>query len=186
MKTIQYAVGCLLAAAMASASATTINMSQTVNPNPDITVTNAAPYFFYHDITTKGYDATTMYVKSATLSIHLMDKATGGNETFSFLIGEGLASAFTGANINNGAQGASYPVDVLAYLTDLGADGKLRVELRAGSGGSYEFADSTLSAEVDMIVTDTDQDPATVPEPVSASLFALGALGAALARRRRA
>ncbi len=161
-----------------------IPITDRIDPSQMPTITAGSPHIFTHDIT-NGLDAFVVgfdTITSAVLSIHLIDNLTKGNEEFSFTIGSGDSKqTFPGMNLNNGALGDWYYVSLGDALIDLIVDGRLRVELTAASG-SYEFADSTLTAEVTRGVV-AQPAPASIPEPGSLLLLGAGLVGLGMTGR---
>ena len=176
----------LATALLAAGTASAIPVTDFVNPSPDLTITTGAPYVFTHDMT-DGLDAFMVgfdTITSAILSVHLIDFVNKGKETFSFTIGNGSAAqTLSGKDINNGSQGVWFEIPLVAALHDLVADGKLNVTLTATSG-SYEFADSRLTAEIMRGVAVQPANPTVVPEPGSLLLLGAGLFGIGMTGRR--
>ncbi len=158
-------IGLLFGAANANA----LIVSDTVDPNPNISITVNSPYTFSHDLINNGFLVGTHAIFNANLLIRLID-ANGDKETFNFSIGDGGQSFSCGGNANcvpnNGR------TDLIALtsdsLDDL-LDGKITLTLTALSG-EYTFDKSVLTA--------------AVPEPMTLALFGLGLLGLGTMRRR--
>jgi hypothetical protein len=171
-----------LSTAAFAANATIITYTDNIDPTPDLTLSaTAAPntvksYTFTHDITDDGFNFSQQTLQSAVLTVYLLDNVSKGFETFSFKIGEGnFAQIYTdgGNSIPNGNSDTAYPITLAASLSDLAADGKLKVTLTAVSG-DFIFTHSELKAN------------AEVPEPASLALLGLGLGAMALRRRRKA
>jgi hypothetical protein len=77
--------------------------------------------------------------------------------------------------------GRTYDISLVASLADLAADGSLNVILTAQSG-SYQFADSTLTAQI----TRGEGPLTSVPEPAPLALLGIGLLGISVYRRKPA
>ncbi len=101
----------VLAAALAGACGvvSAVEITDTVDPSPNLTITEDTPYVFTHDISDAfnvGFDT----IVSATLYIHLIDKLYKGNEDFVFTIGSGSTKQIIpGQNVNNGELVVSHP-----------------------------------------------------------------------------
>jgi hypothetical protein len=168
----------LVAAVLASASLTAFAgpITDIVNPSPDITVSTTSFAAYLHDITDNGYDPILQTITSALLTIHLTDD--GGSEDFTFDIGSlGTSQQFTGKNVSGGS-GDSFPITLVASLPDLIADGKLNISVTSQSG-SFQFADSTLTAQV------VNRTPAALPEPGTLALASLAIASLGFTRRKR-
>jgi hypothetical protein len=174
MKLLQNA---LVAAGLASASLTALAgpITDIVNPSPDITVSTTSPAAYTHDITDNGYDPILQTITSALLTIHLTDE--GGSEAFTFVISSGGTLQQSGGT-NVDGNGDSFPIALVASLPDLIADGKLNVSITSQSG-SFQFADSTLTAQV------VNRPPAALPEPGTLALASLAIGGLGSARRKK-
>lgn len=176
----------LASALLAAGTASAIPVTDFVNPSPDLTITTGTPYVFTHDLT-DGLDAFVVgfdTITSAILSIHLIDFLNKGKEEFAFTIGSGSATqTVTGKDINNGSQGVWFEIPLVAALHDLITDGKLNVTLTAKSG-SFEFADSSLTAEVTRGVAVQPTNPTLIPEPGSLLLLGAGLLGIGMTGRK--
>ena len=177
-----------LAAACGGVSAVQITIVDTVDPSPNLMITKDTPYVFTHDISNAfnvGFDT----IASAMLYIHLIDEEHKGNEDFVFTIGGDSGSTpqtFSSQNLNNGSQGAWYEITIGTALQDLIADGKLSVKLTALSG-DYQFADSTLTAEVarGVATAPSPASPASVPEPGNLLLVGAGLVGLGMTGRKK-
>lgn len=180
----------VLAAALASACGvvSAVEITDTVDPSPNFTIAKDAPYVFTHNISDAfnvGFDT----IVSAILYIHLIDEEHKGNEDFVFTIGGDSGSTprtFSGQNLNNGSQGAWYEIALGTALQDLIADGKLSVMLTALSG-DYQFADSTLTAEITrgVAAAQPPASPVSVPEPGSLLLVGAGLVGLGMTGRKK-
>ncbi len=177
-----------LAGACGGVSAVPITFIDTADSSADLITTNN-PYQFTHNIS-DGLDAFVIgfdTIVSAILNIHLIDNSSKGNEEFVFTIGSGSTEqTFSGQNVNNGSQGAWYEISLGAALQDLIYDGKLSVRLTALSG-DYQFADSTLTAEITrgVAAAQPSASPASVPEPGSLLLVGAGLVGLGMTSRKK-
>lgn len=180
------AIAALFTAAL-SANAAVITYTDTVNPEPDISLSStAAPgtvtsFSFEHNIVDDGFDFATYTLLSANLTVNLYDNVDKGNETFTFILGSGaFAQPENGSNVPNGSSQTPYPFTLQASLGDLGADGKITILLTAVEG-NFVFTNSILSARVE-----NNSGPANqVPEPGSLALLAAGFCAVGLRRRKK-
>ena len=178
----------VLAAALAGACGvvSAVEITDTVDPSPNLMITKDTPYVFTHDISEAfnvGFDT----IVSATLYIHLIDKLYKGNEDFVFTIGSGSTKQIIpGQNVNNGELGHWYEIALGEALQDLIDDGKLRVIL-AATDGSYDFTESNLTAEITrgVAAAQPPASPASVPEPGSLLLVGAGLVGLGMTGRKK-
>ena len=182
----------LLAAALAAAcgGVSAVQIKDTVDPSPNLTITKDTPYVFTHDIS-EAFDVGFDTIVSAFLNVYLFDNQdqgkNKGKETFSFTIGSGDTSqTFSDKNVNNGNKGAWYVIPLNTALLDLVTDGQLSVTL-AASEGSYGFSRSNLTAEITrgVAAAQPPASPASVPEPGSLLLVGAGLVGLVMTGRKK-
>jgi len=160
---------------------TTITLGSTPTPCPTGFTCTTSALSFVHDITDDGF-ALVDTIISARVAIHLEDPSGGGSEDYTFSIGL-AAQTFSDNNVPSGGGGSTDIVTFLVpALADLQADGKISITV-SSTLGSFQFADSLLTAEVTKFVSVPGPTQTQIPEP--STLLLLGAGLAAFGWRFR-
>ncbi len=179
--------GLVAATAMASASATPIEVTGTFDaPGAFVTVSTNNPYDFTMDVRS-SFNPLTDTLDSGTIKFFLADPQ-GGQEQVEVVFGFALTDtngvqvfSITRNNaVNNGNPDRSVDV-VLEPLAvgDLGFDGLINIRLSAFNG-NYNFHRADFIGMGD----DGEVAQGEAPEPLSLALMGIALAGAGIARRR--
>jgi hypothetical protein len=140
---------------------TSITDGSTPSPCPSGFTCTSGKLSFVQDITDNGFTLGSL-ITSAAIAIHLLD-AGGGSEAYTYTIG--AAQIFSSVNVPGGSGSTDTVPLSAASIADLMADGKITISV-ASTSGTFEFADSTLTAQVTPAATG-------IPEPSLTSLLVL-------------
>ena len=158
---------------------TPIVLGSTPSPCPVGFTCTTSSLSFVHDITGNGFSVGDT-ITSATVAIQLTDG--NGEEQYTYTIG--LTQIENAKNVpSSTTETFSLTADSLA---DLQADGKIGITITitdANNDLSFNFADSTLTAEVRK--TELRSDVAAVPVPSTMLLFGTGLTAFGWRFRRR-
>jgi hypothetical protein len=157
---------------------TTITLGSTPSPCPANFTCTTSALSFVHNLVGNGF-ALADIIDSATVSIHLTDE--GGSEGYTYTIGLGQTETATNVATNS----TDIYTLTAGSLADLQADGMISVKITitsANNNNSFNFADSTLTAQVTKFDGVT---PSQNEIPVPSTLLLLGAGVAAFGWRSR-
>ncbi len=161
----------LLAAAPMFANAYT--WDQTIDFNPDPTISWLSTYSYTHDLTTDGFNPVADDIGGYTLTLNLYNDR--GQLDAVYINQPGL-SGDSGALLYNWKYASVTTGDSYAGVASLNSNGLLNISVTSLLG-TFFLDSSTL------VATGTQGGAQAVPEPTSVALLAAGLLGIAVMRR---